>query len=357
MRNGYKNILIIKPSALGDIVHALPILASLRASFPAAKLTWLVRKEFAPLLECAEGLDEILLFDRKQMGQWYCKPSAFSAFMAFCRELKSKQFDLVLDFQGLFRSGLFARLTGCPIRIGMAEARECAGLFYTHKVAKPANSIHVLDYYSALLTAAGAESILYECPLKAPEKAVESIHNVMTEKNIEKKKYIILIPGSAHDSKCWPTERFAALSVKLHKQYGFDVIAVGTAKEKIIIQNIQNQCNIPLIDLSGRTTIPELLALFAQAGAVVSNDTGPGYIAAATGVPTCIIYGHVNPKRLCPYNRPECVVAIEPDTRPQGIKSSNPRYAIANVTLEMVWNRLSTRLEEASNGKTENASL
>jgi hypothetical protein len=99
-----RNILIIKPSAMGDIALALPALASLRASFADARISWLVRAEFAPLLRCAQGLDEIIIFDRKLLGRWYKSPAALKSLLEFLKTLRSRKFDLVLDLQGLFRS-------------------------------------------------------------------------------------------------------------------------------------------------------------------------------------------------------------------------------------------------------------
>jgi len=268
MTTNYPNILIIKPSALGDIVHALPVLGSLRAAFPQARITWLVRREFAPLLECVDGLDAILLFDRKLLGHWYYRPAAFKALLQFVQTLKNSRYDLVLDLQGLFRTALFARMTGCPRRLGMADCREGAGVFYSRKIPRPADSVHVLDTYNAVLKAAGVERFSTACTLTPPPAAKETIQGKMAELKLYPEKFAVLIPGSAHAGKCWPAERFAAISEKLHEQYGLTIAAVGTSQEKIIVQNIQRCCRIPIADLTGQTTIQELLALFyeAQAG-------------------------------------------------------------------------------------------
>ncbi|MHC5082780.1 MAG: glycosyltransferase family 9 protein [Planctomycetota bacterium] len=340
----FKNILIIKPSALGDIVHALPVVSCLRQSFPAAKLTWLVRTEFAPLLNCVQGLDEVLLFDRKEMGKWYYSPKAFGGLRDFHRKLKNTHYDLVLDLQGLFRTGLFARMTGAPVRIGMSEAREGGTFFYTHKVKKPDHSIHVLDYYHAVLQEIGIEGFSPEVHLDPPAKDKEAVRQLLSEKELNGKSYAVLIPSSAHASKCWPAEKFASIAGRLHEQLNAEIIAVGTGKDKPIVADIQQHSNIPIIDLTGATSIPQLVALLSQAKAVISNDTGPGYIAEAAGAPTVIIYGHTNPMRLIPYQRPECMAAVDPDKRGTTISSDNPAFAIDKVTLEMVMEKLNAQL-------------
>ena len=227
------NILIIKPSALGDIVHTLPVMSSLRTSFPQAKLTWLVRKEFAPLLECVEGLDKILLFDRKGMAKWFFHPKAFRCLCDFRKQLRESKFDLVLDFQGLFRSAVFAKMTGCANRIGMRDSREFARLFYTHRVDRPDNPIHFLDYYFEILKKIGVQRCLPASVLTAPAAAEDSIRQKLETLRLAPKKFLALIPSSAHSSKCWPTERFAKVADYFHRQYGWDAVVLGTQSESI----------------------------------------------------------------------------------------------------------------------------
>ncbi len=340
MGTDYQNILIIKPSALGDIVHALPVLTTLRTRYPNARISWLVRREFAPLLTCVDGLDEIILFDRKALGHWYYRPAAFKALCDFRRTLADGRFDLVLDLQGLLRTGLFAWMTGCAKRIGPADCREFAGLFYTQKIAGPSDSLLVLDAYMAMLKAVGVDCFTSTCPMTAPVEAEQALAEKLVRCQLEPGRFAILIPSSAHASKCWPVERFAAMAEKLHEQYGWRTAAIGTGQDAPIVRAIQAHSQQPIVDLTGQTSIPELVGLFPKAAAVVSNDTGPGYIAAEAGIPTVIIYGNVNPQRVGPYNHPECIAAIEPDGRGTAIRTADPKHAIRNVTFEMVWKKL-----------------
>jgi lipopolysaccharide heptosyltransferase I len=340
----YTNILIIKPSALGDIVHALPVLPSLRTAFPQAKLTWLVRKEFAPLLECTEGLDEILLFDRKGMAKWFCCPRAFRRLCDFRKQLREGQFDLVLDLQGLFRSAIFAKMTGCANRIGLKEAREFAHLFYTHQVDRPVDSVHILDYYFAVLKEIGVQTSLPTCNLAAPAATQDSIRRKLEAAQLTPKKFLVLIPSSAHAYKCWPAEQFAKLAEAFHRQHGWEAVVVGTQSDRVYAKTIQANAVSPVIDFTGQTSIPELVALFDKAAAAVSNDTGPGHIALATGTPAVVIFGNTNPLRLGPYQRPECIVAVDAENRGAGIKDTNPAHRIENVTVEMVLEKIGSQL-------------
>ncbi|MBL7215409.1 MAG: glycosyltransferase family 9 protein [Phycisphaerae bacterium] len=349
MGNGYKNILIIKPSAMGDIVHALPVLGALRAAVPGARITWLVRREFAPLLECFDGLDEILLFDRKLLGHWYYRPAAFKALFGFMQTLRRHDYDLVLDLQGLFRTALFGYMTRCPRRVGMADSRELAGLFYTQKVSRPEYSVHVLDYYHALLKGVGIDSLpATETFFKVSNEAVASVKQKLEQAGISR-KYLVLAPSSAHPSKCWPAERFAKLVEYLNRQFDLAVVVIGASKDRPVIDAIKAHCNIPLVDLVGKTTIVELIALLQGARGVVSNDTGPGHIAAAMHIPTVLIFGHTNPMRVGPYQRPECVAAIEPDQRPPFIESPDPSHRIEHVPFELVLDKITMQLKNGCN--------
>ena len=339
-----KNILIIKPSALGDIVHALPVLSSLRGRFPEAKLIWVVNKSFVPLLECVQGLDAVISFDRKGMSRWFCRAADFRVLRQFRQTLRAGQFDLVLDLQGLLRSAIFAKMTGCRRRVGLKEARELASLFYTRQVARPADSVHILDTYFAMLREIGVQTCLPDYHLAAPAPARESVQQKLQENDLASKQFAVLVPGSAHAYKCWPAEQFANVAEALHSHYGWPAVVVGTPKERVHADAIKASTSSPVIDFTGQTGIPELIALFQQAGAVVSNDTGPGHIALAVKTPGVIIFGNTNPLRLGPYRRPECIAAVDLESRGAEIKDASELHRIQNVTLEMVLEKLQSQL-------------
>jgi lipopolysaccharide heptosyltransferase I len=285
MTSSFKNILVIKPSSLGDIVLALPALSALRRSFPDAKITWLVRPEFAPLLENHPHLIETILFDRRFLGKAWFHPGALLSLMSLIRRLRRSRFDLVIDLQGLFRTASLAWLSGCKKRYGMANAREFGHIFYTHKTRRDEHSVHVVDYYDS--------------------SANDWVNDLLQSHNIEPGKYAVFVPGSAQKSKCWPARNFAALADKIAAEFGLSIILVGMEAERPITQDIIRQTSARVMDFAGLTCLPELTALFKTARIVVSNDTGPGHIAAALGSPLVMIFGPSNPVRLFPYKRPE----------------------------------------------------
>lgn len=348
-----RNILIIKPSALGDIVQALPAAAALKSrcapgakpGIADAKISWLVRPEFAPLLDGHPHIDELIMFDRKLLGRAWHSPSALGALIALIRRLREGRFDAVFDFQGLFRTAALGWLSGCKKRFGMAGARELAHLFYTDKISQDRQSIHLVDYYLKIAEAGGAKpGGEPEFALAVDAKADESVGAILAEHSIERGNYVVLVAGAARANKRWPIERFAELAAKVHSEFAVPVVAVGSATEADYIEGLKAGANGGVVNLAGQTTIAELVALLKSARLVVSNDTGPGHIAAALGVAVVMIFGPTNPARVAPYGKKGSVVAIDPNGRGLKPDSYDPKHNIRNITVEAVFEKVSLQL-------------
>jgi lipopolysaccharide heptosyltransferase I len=339
MSTNCEKILIIKPSSLGDIVLALPALSALRRNFPDAKISWLVRPEFAPLLENHPHLNEVIPFDRKLFGKAWYRPKAFAALMSLIKRLRRSKFDVVFDFQGLFRTASLAWLTGCKNRFGMSNARELAHLFYTYRVEQDQNCIHLVDYYLKMIKATGTTDINVQFELPVNPYARDSVKKILASHNIKYGEYVVFVPGSAHSDKCWPVENFADLADKISLDFGLPIIAIGTESEKAIVEAIKNLTDVPIINFAGQTSLSELITLLEGARLVVSNDTGPGHIAAALGTPLVMIIGRSNPARIGPYGRSECIVAREPYSRGFKINNDNIKHSVTAITVDEVYQK------------------
>jgi heptosyltransferase-1/heptosyltransferase-2 len=340
MPEGFENILIIKPSSLGDIVLALPALTALRRSFPDSRISWLIRPEFAALLENHPHLDEIIPFDRRFLGKAWFHPGALAALVSLVRRLRNGRFDAVFDFQGLFRTASLAWLSGCKKRFGRACAREFAHIFYTDKVTQDMDCAHLVDYYLKILATAGAGERGVQFVLPRVPTAAESITRLLTAHGTASDNYAVLVPGSAHRDKCWPTSRFAELADRIAAQYDLSIVATGTEPEASVVETLRKKAHVAIANLAGETSVSELIALLRGAKLVVSNDTGPGHIAAASGVPLVLMFGRSNPLRVAPYGRKECVVATDPYGRGLDINSVDPRHDIRAITVEQVYQKV-----------------
>ena len=341
-----RNILIIKPSALGDTIQVLPALSALRRSFPDAEISWLIRREYAPLLEGHPDLTRVVPFDRKYLGKAWYNPRAFVQLLAFLRRLHHGRFDAVFDFQGLFRTAFFARVTCCKKRFGIANSRELAHLLYTHKVQQSPDCTHVVDCYMEILRAAGISDLRVHFQLPADPQAAAEVNELLADHRIEPHSYVVLVPGSAHRQKCWPAERFAALAARLSRDHGLAALATGSPSEIPLVQRLADVSEVPVLNLAGKTSIRQLVALLRSAALVVSNDTGPGHIAAALGRPLVMIFGRSNPTRVAPYGRKDCTAAIDPEDRGPALNSTDPRHAITNVTVDLVYEKVLVQLKQ-----------
>jgi lipopolysaccharide heptosyltransferase I len=346
MAGSYERILIVKPSALGDIVQALPALSALHDSFPQARISWLVCPEFAPLLEGHPYLAELIHFDRKLLAQAWRNQNGRRALRSLIRDLRDCHFDASFDFQGLLRSSLAGWLSRIPHRFGPANSREGASLFYTQRVAPDARSMHVVDHYLAMVSAAGGERPAQPRFVFPPfAEAQAQVRQWQQQEDIQPGRYAVLIAGSAHDDKCWPVERFSMLADRIYRNYHIPVLLAGTENEHATAERICSLARCPLMNLAGATDLPELVSLLRDAALVVSNDTGPGHIAAGLDIPLVILFSWSNPARIYPYGRTECMVAVEPFERGGNIRSKETRHNVVNLSLDQVWERVQMQME------------
>ncbi|NLH17507.1 MAG: glycosyltransferase family 9 protein [Phycisphaerae bacterium] len=332
-----RRILVIKPSALGDIVHALPTLSSLRASFPDAQIAWLVRPAYASLLEYTQKVNEIILFDRKRLGRWWFSPAAAVELGKFVRTLRSRRFDCVIDLQGLLRTALFSALSGCRNRYGFRETREGAWLLYTHRITLPESCVHVIDSYWEIARAAGATIRRLEYGLQVSEDTRHGALELLNRSGCRTDAYGVLVAGSTQPWKCWPLERFARLAERMAEELELSIVAVGSEGERPLVEQLQSLSRVPIVNLAGRTDIGQLIASMASARIVVSNDTGPGHIAVASGTPTVMIFGPTNPARVGPYGHPDWIAAVDPFGRGRIINHFDPRYRIETISVDQVF--------------------
>ncbi len=300
-----RDILIIKPSAIGDVVHALPVLALLHRRWPEARISWLVTPACAGLLDGHPMLHEVIRFERREYGKGWRSPRALVGLWRFARGLRKRRFDLVIDLQGLFRSGWLAGVTGAAVRIGLGDAREGAGWFYTHKVPTGHGDRHAIERYLCTTEALGCGRGPIEFPF-ATDDADRSAIAALTPP-----RYAVLLPGSNWATKRWPVERFAALVGPLKSRFDLDTVTAGGPDDVELAERIPGAIN-----LAGKTNLRRLVALLEGASLVVANDSGPMHIAAALGRPLVTPFGPTNPLRTGPYMRMNSVVQLKIECSP-----------------------------------------
>jgi heptosyltransferase I len=313
----FSRTLIIKPSSMGDIVQALPVLTALRETHPEAHIAWVVARPFAGLLEGHPRLDELILFDRHRFGRIGASVGATKEFLGFLEELRGRQFTLVLDLQGLFRSGFMAAVTGAPDRVGFQAAREMAGLFYTEKV--PTDGLtHAVDRYMAMARAVGLAEPKATDHLPVSEEARASVRRRLAEEGVTADEPVLAVSAHARwETKQWPPERFAKVIRRAYAETGARSVLVGSAAAAEISRAVaQAAPEARPVDLVNRTNLKELVALIADARAMVTNDSGPMHVAAAVGTPVVAIFGPTDPDRTGPYGPGHRVLARRAECSP-----------------------------------------
>ncbi|MBI5396352.1 MAG: lipopolysaccharide heptosyltransferase II [Verrucomicrobia bacterium] len=282
-------ILIVKPSSLGDIIHALPTVRILRRAYPQAHIAWLINDNFAPLLDGCPVIDRVIPFARRRLGRFSGIPEA----LRFARSLKAEGFDWAVDLQCLLRSALICWASGARRRTGLADGREGSTFFYNEVVKLPPPPTHAVDRYLMLPRQLGLEVDRIEVPLAGAPVA-------------EREKLILINPGARWATKRWPADRFAALlDAHAARWPDYRLALLGSGDERPLAESIAAGAKAKADILAGRTTLPELTALMRRARLLISNDTGPLHLAVAVGTPTVSMFGPTDPRRTGPYP-PNC---------------------------------------------------
>jgi lipopolysaccharide heptosyltransferase I len=306
-RRPESRILIIRPSALGDVCRTVPVLVSLRQARPDARIEWVVRDAFVQAVEAHPDLDEAIPFPRRRFGRWWWRPDLALEAARWFVDLRRRRYDLVVDCQGLGRSGLMSLVTAAPRRIGYRGARELAWLGYNVRYPGPGEE-HTVDQMLGLLQADGIEPVR-DLRLYVPP-AAESWWNAQTAEHGFSGRYAVLAPTVRWLTKRWPAERWSALVDPL-LTLGFEaVVLIGAPGEepqvKAIASSHAGRDNV--LNLVGRTGVGQTMAVIASASLVVAHDSAPLHMAEGFDRPCVGLFGPTAPELVGPYLSPGSAV-------------------------------------------------
>lgn len=308
----FHRILIIKPSSLGDVIHALPVLHGLRERYPKAAISWLIGKPFAPLIERHPELDDVILFDRARYSRFGRSIRATTAFVDFARVLRRRDFDLVIDLQGLFRSGLLAFVTGAAVRIGFASARELAWAFYNHRLRTPDPNLHAADKNYLVSRVLGFDAVAMRFDLAVTEDERTRAKEILSTAGLgSTDRFVSVWPGARWETKRWAAQRFAETIGRLHREHDLRAVLMGDPNERELCTRIAAESGVSPIVLAGATGIREAVAVTERSAVVVAHDSAPVHIAAALGRPLVAVCGPTNPARTGPYAARDSVIQAD----------------------------------------------
>ncbi|MBQ8756559.1 MAG: glycosyltransferase family 9 protein [Lentisphaeria bacterium] len=300
MTQEVQRILVVKPSSLGDILHVFPALALLRECYPKSEMDFLIHPAFAPVLDYSPfPVSRKILFERKKMGKL---KSCLPEILKLCLELRREKYDLILDFQGLFRSAVFARWAarGAVVR-GFAHPREpVSALFYSEKVDVPPT--HAVERYVNMLDL--PDHIKWNRSAFPLPENPQALASLTAKTGPLPPQLIALIPGARWESKMFPPELFAQIAnhIAAHApQTAFCVI--GSKDDIALEEKIAGLLHpeVKLLSTAGKTSLAEMMELLRHSAAAVSNDSGPAHAAAALNIPVFSFFGSTDPEKTAPF--------------------------------------------------------
>lgn len=296
-----RRVCVIKPSALGDVVQALPVLTALRARWPNAHVAWVIKHSLSGLLENHPDLNQVITYDAVRRG-----PMRLATAWRLWRELRRGQFDLAIDLQGLARSGLITLATSAARRLGFANARERATLAYTDPIPVPDVEMNAVARYWIVAQALGVAGSVARPRLGITQRHRERAAELLGELP---RPILAVHPGTLWDTKRLPVDHFVELARRAAAEFGASLVLIGGPADVERCETIAEQLDSPLHNLAGQTTILELAAISQQCDVFLSGDTGPMHLAAAVGTPVVAAFTCTSPLRAGPFGAGHRVAA------------------------------------------------
>ncbi len=330
----FSRILLIKPSALGDVVHTIPVLVKLRTRYPLAQIDWLITPENAEVVCHHPALSNVLLFARRDFSKRGRRWRALLAFFNLLKQLRRAKYDLVIDMHGQVRSAFFALMSGAGVRIGFDRpikrtvtvsaqhdlknipshgwrgAREGSWMVYTHRIPIRTLDVHAVDRYLWVAPLLGLDDDPPDLAIYLSSETALNVERLLEEHGVPASKpLVVLVPGTIWETKHWTIEGFAGVAREFLRE-GFAVALAGTKRDQVRCRQIAAAAP-GACDLSGKTTPADLAALIRRAEVAVTNDSGSMHVAASLGKPMVSVFGPTNPVHIGPYQRPESVVRVD----------------------------------------------
>ena len=315
-----KRILIIRLSAIGDVIRVLPSYALLRERFPDAEISWMVEENAYDILGGMSGIDEIILLPRKRLTQKVKKPHTFfSAFLEcvrFLKDVKNKKFDVVLDYHGLLKSGIISYFSGAPIRLGFAKgfSKEMNHLFNNRKIGLPVPKLSRVTRNLLLTEELTGKGNLPKIYIETTEEDNRAVDDIETEHLSRKRPRVIVHPGTSPKTiyKRWGADRFAVVSDILISELAAEVIITYGPGEKDTATEVRNTMKQRAIIIDKPLKLRELAELYRRSDIYIGGDTGPMHIASFVGTPVVAIFGPTDPVENEPYKKTPFVMIRKP---------------------------------------------
>ena len=333
-----RSILIVRLGALGDILHAIPVAAALRARFPDARIDWVVDERHGAILDLVPAVNRRVVLRT-------LSASLPARIVQIRRDLVAERYEVAVDLQGLVKSAVVAKFSGAPRVLGFTTAHlreSVASIFYTDR-QDPVAALHVIRKNLTLAGALGADASVIRFPLRIPASPVTEVIRTRLGHH---RGFVVLNPGAAWASKRWLPERFGAVAQWLRRVCDLvSVVTWGPGDKTAAAAVVASAAGSA--ELAPATGVADLAAVMQEAALVVSGDTGPAHLAAAVGTPLVGLFGPTNPTRNGPWSKTDLTVSRFPECRcHHRRRCSAARWCLEDISVNDVTDAITRRLEE-----------
>jgi 3-deoxy-D-manno-octulosonic-acid transferase/heptosyltransferase-1 len=350
-----RSILIVKLSAIGDVIQTLPMLEALKRQYPRAHIDWVVEEEASNLLLNHPRVNRVIISRRKSWLKKVLKPGEFwrtlGEISRFVRELRSQHYDWIIDNHGIFKSGLVMLLSRGRRKIGFQASAGIAdegSYFFTHERYKPLSiERHALERYLDLVSQMGVHVEQAALHFPVPPDSLKGAETLLGQKVLESRPLVVLHPVAKWETKQWPAEKFARLISALARRKA-TVVITGSPQDEGPVTEILHRMDDSgkVLNLAGKTDLMELAGIFSLSDLVLSTDTGPMHLAAAVKAPLIALFGPTAPWRTGPYGNNPRIIRKGLPCSPCFKKKCQTMECMNSISVEEVLAAVEQKLKE-----------
>jgi lipopolysaccharide heptosyltransferase I len=351
-----QSILIVKLSAIGDVIQTLPMVEALKRQFPRARIDWVVEEDASNLLLSHPRIDRVIISRRKSWVKRVLKPGEFWKTLRevsrFVRDLRSRHYDWVIDNHGIFKSGMLMLLSRGRRKIGFqasAGIAEEGSYFFTHERYKPLSiERHALERYLDLVSQMGVPIDPTSFHFPVPPDSLKQAEALLRQRGFGSRPLVVLHPVAKWETKQWPAENFARLISALAQEKA-TVVITGSPQDEGPVREILHQAggeSVKVLNLVGKTNLMELAGIFSLSDLVLSPDTGPMHLAAAVKAPLIALFGPTAPWRTGPYGNNPRIIRKGLPCSPCFKKKCQTVECMNSISVEEVLDAVGQKLKE-----------
>jgi len=337
------NILIVKMSSVGDVIHTLPALSAIRKHYPDARIAWVVEEDASDLVAGHEAVDRVLISGLKRWVQGLLGSGNLEdlkEMYQFIGELRDTSYDLILDFHALLKSGVLVGLSKGKRKVGFGKGMEHmvqSYRFLNERVPAVSMEHHALLRGMMLLEALGipSDEIVFDLPVHDQHR--DAVRELLTRHGVTQDKRLVAIhPIAKWDTKLWDNEKFSALADRLINELGANVVFTGSQTDQDAIQEIISTMKGDAANLAGETNLLTLAAIYEEVEFVVCPDTGPMHLAAAVGTPVVALFGPTASWRTGPFGSGHQIIRADLECSPCFKRKCKTKECMERISVEDV---------------------